>query len=261
MNIGASTACFYPLETEKALQAVMDLGFSKTEIFFNTVSELEEPFVKAMKKAADDRGVKVLSVHPFSSALDNMCIFGEYERRFNDYIGLYQQHCHAAALLGAKIVVIHGAREQRKIDLPDELYFERFAKLIEVGKQEGVTVCQENVHLFKSKHIAFMQKMREALGSDFRMVFDVKQSLRAGHDPFEFLEAMKHDIAHVHLSDNRMPEFDCMPPGRGNFDFARLFRTLQAADYQGDYVIEIYSKGYDVARELTRSKQFFELMK
>lgn len=260
MNIGASTSCFYPLETEKALQKVIDLGFKKAEIFFNTSSELQDAFTKELRRTADDNGVKILSVHPFSSALENSCIFGEYPRRVEDFIGLYQQHCHAAAVLGAGVVVIHGARQNRKIDLPDEVYFERFRRLVELGKAEGVTVCQENVVLFKSQYIAFMEKMRAALGSDFHMVFDVKQALRAGYDPFEFLEAMKHDIAHVHLSDNRMPDFDCMPPGRGQFDFARLFRTLQEADYQGDYVIEIYSKGYEVEKELAFSKQFFETM-
>ena len=258
MNIGASTSCFYPLETEKALQKVIDLGFRKAEVFFNTSSELSDAFTGEMRRTADANGVRIVSVHPFSSALENSCIFGEYPRRVEDFIGLYQQHCHAAAVLGAKVVVIHGARDKRKIELPDEVYFERFRRLVELGKAEGVQVCQENVVLFKSQHIAFMERMRDALGSDFHMVFDVKQSLRAGYDPFDFLEAMKHHIAHVHLSDNRMPEADCMPPGRGSFDFPRLFSTLEAAGYPGEYVIEIYSKGYDVEKELAFSKQFFD---
>ena len=258
MEIGASTSCFYPLETEKALERVIKLGFRKTEIFFNSVSELEAPFVAELKKTADASGVRILSVHPFSSALENMCIFGDYERRFNDYIGLYQQHCNAAAMLGAGVVVIHGAYEKRKIPYSDEAYFERFRKLVEIGKAEGVMVCQENVNKFKSQHIAFMKKMREALGDDFHMVFDVKQSIRAGYEPFDFLEEMKSSIVHVHLSDNLLPEKDCVPPGRGNFDFRRLFATLDSVGYNGDYVIEIYSTGYDVDKELTFSKRYFE---
>ena len=257
MEIGASTSCFYPLETEKSLQKVIDLGFRKTEIFFNSLCELEEPFVKEMKKQADDGGTRVLSVHPFSSALENMCIFGEYPRRFHDYVGVYQQHCHAAALLGADVVVIHGALAKRKIDLPDEAYFDRFAELIEVGKKEGVRVCQENVNLFKSQSLEFCQKMSRYLGDDFNMVFDIKQAVRAGYDPYQFLETMKEDIVHVHVSDHSSKQ-DCMPPGRCSFDFKRLFDTLDGVNYAGDYVIEIYSKGYDVEKELTFSKQYFE---
>lgn len=259
MNIGASTSCFYPLETEKALGKIIDLGFKKTEIFFNTVSELEVPFVRNMKKQADDAGVQVLSVHPFSSNIENNCIFGEYQRRYDDFIDLYRQHCHAAAILGAKTVVIHGAYAKLKRDIPEEHYFNRFASLIEIGKQEGVTVCQENVVRFRSQSIDFLKRMKNYLGDDFHLVFDIKQSIRSGYDPFIFADEMKNDIVHVHLSDNNS-QADCMPPGRGSFDFKRLFSILDGAGYSGDYVIEIYSRGYDVEKELVLSKRYFDNM-
>ena len=92
MEIGASTSCFYPLETEKSLQKVIDLGFKSAEIFFNSSSELEPDFVMEMKKQADAAGVRILSVHPFSSALENTCIFGEYQRRYDDFIDLYKNN-------------------------------------------------------------------------------------------------------------------------------------------------------------------------
>lgn len=259
MDIGASTSCFYPLETEKALKKVIDSGFKKTEIFFNTVSELEDPFVKEMRRQADEGGVQILSVHPFSSNLENNCIFGEYQRRYDDFIGLYRQHCHAAAILGAKILVIHGAYAQLKRPLPEEHYFDRFASLIEIGKQEGVMVCQENVVKFRSQSLDFLKRMKNYLGSDFHMVFDVKQAIRSGYDPFEIVDEMKHSIAHVHLSDNNAGA-DCIPPGRGEFDFGRLFATLDEAKYKGDYVIELYSRGYDIEKELKFSKDFFDKM-
>ena len=96
MQVGASSSCFFPLVTEKSLDNVLSLGFKQTEVFFNTSSELEEPFVKQLRKNADDHGAKVLSVHPFLSALESNCIFAEYERRYDDFIGLYQKHFHAA---------------------------------------------------------------------------------------------------------------------------------------------------------------------
>lgn len=257
MKIGASTSCFYPLETEKSLKKVIETGFKTAEIFFNSSSELEPDFVNDMKKQADGEGVRIVSVHPFSSALENTCIFGEYQRRYDDYIGLYQKHFHAAALLGAKYVVIHGAISRQKRDIPEEHYFERFNTLVELGKQEGICVCQENVVRFRSESLDFLKRMRNALGDNFNMVFDIKQSIRSGYSPFEVLDEMKNEIVHVHISDNNS-ESDCMPPGKGNFDFGRLFNELDKAGYKGDYVIEIYSKGYDVQKELKASREFFE---
>ena len=75
MEIGASTSCFYPLETEKALDKVISLDFKTAEVFFNSPCELEEPFVKQMRKNADAGGTKIVSIHPFSSNLKNNCIF------------------------------------------------------------------------------------------------------------------------------------------------------------------------------------------
>lgn len=257
MEIGASTSCFYPLETEKALGKVIDLGFKTTEIFFNTSSELEEPFVKEMKKQADDSGIRVLSVHPFSAAIENTCIFGEYQRRYDDYIDLYKKHFHAAALLGADICVVHGALAVQKRNLPEEHYFERFAELIRLGKEEGVRICQENVVRFRSQSLDFCKRMKNYIGNDFNMVFDIKQSIRSGYEPFEFIDEMKNDIVHIHISDSN-ENSDCMPPGRGNFDFKKLFNTMSDVGYGGGYVIEIYSKGYDVQQELELSKKYFE---
>ena len=257
MKIGASTSCFYPLLTEKALDKVIDLGFKSCEIFFNSSCELDDAFTTEMKKRADSEDVSILSVHPFSSFIENTCIFGEYERRYDDFIDLYKRQFHAAAVLGADIAVIHGALAVQKRDIPEELYFERFAKLIEFGKAEGVRVCQENVVRFRSQSLDFLKRMRGVFGDDFNMVFDIKQAIRSGYDPFEIVEEMKDSIVHLHLSDNTS-KCDCMPPGRGSFDFARLFKTMDSVGYSGGAVIEIYSKGYDVETELEFSKKYFD---
>ena len=65
MKIGASTACFYPLETEKALKKVCELGYKYAEVFMNAPSELEEPFLKQLNTIAKDGGTDIVSVHPF----------------------------------------------------------------------------------------------------------------------------------------------------------------------------------------------------
>lgn len=255
MILGASTACFYPMETEQALKQICRLGFKTAEVFMNAPSELEDSFTKQLKDIADSSGVKIVSVHPFSSFLESSCIFGDYKRRFDDYIGLYQKTFHAAAKLGAEYVVIHGAVAAPKIPIPDDRYFERFKLLVDMGKKEGVTVCQENVNRFKSQSIEFCKKMRRALNDDFNMVFDIKQTVRAGQDTFAFLNEFKDQIRHIHISDNGNMG-DCLPPGRGRFDFAALKKIMDAAGYNGSAVIEIYSGDYDVYEELKESKVY-----
>lgn len=257
MRLGASTSCFYPLETEKALEQVCKLGFEKAELFFNAPSEYNDSFVKELVHISNYYGTEIISVHPFSSFLESSCIFGDYKRRFDDYIDLYKKTFHAAANLGAKFTVIHGAVAMPKIPIPNERYFERFKLLVDLGEQEGITVCQENVNKFKSQSIAFCKGMRSALGDDFNMVFDIKQTVRAGEDTFAFLNEFKHQIRHLHISDNGA-KGDCLPIGKGSFDFARLKNIMDSADYDGDCVIEIYSGNLDVAKELKESKVYLD---
>lgn len=117
MKFGASTACFYPLETEKALKKVCELGYKYAEVFMNAPSELEEPFLKQLNTIAKDGGTDIVSVHPFSSFMESSCIFTDYQRRFDDFISIYDKTCHAAAVLGAEYVVIHGAVAHPKIPI------------------------------------------------------------------------------------------------------------------------------------------------
>ncbi|MCC8023561.1 MAG: sugar phosphate isomerase/epimerase [Clostridiales bacterium] len=258
MRTGASTSCYYPLETELALERVISLGFSRTEIFFNTFSELEEPFLKGLSNQAKQAGVRVCSVHPFSSFAETQCLFGNYERRADDTIERYKAYFHACNLLGAQIVVLHGAFQKMEGIIPHERYFERFARLSDTAASFGVTLAQENVNAYFSQSPDFLQEMKRQLGGQFKLVFDIKQAVRAGYDPFVFTDLFAQDIVHVHVSDN-LPGADCLLPGSGTFDFRRLLHTLEQTGYNGTYMIEVYFRNAkNMDEELAASRCFLE---
>ena len=50
MRIGASTACLYPMETEKAVATLIENGFRIIEIFFNSFSELELEYLEKLNE-------------------------------------------------------------------------------------------------------------------------------------------------------------------------------------------------------------------
>ena len=53
MNIGISTASYYPLETESALEEIGKSGIKTTEIFFNAESELKDSFIDILEDIKD----------------------------------------------------------------------------------------------------------------------------------------------------------------------------------------------------------------
>ena len=97
--------------------------------------------------------------------------------------------------------------------------------------------------------------MRRYLNDECAFVLDIKQAVRAGFSPFAMLEAMGGKIVHVHLSDHNRDE-NCLPPGKGDFDFSRLFRALSDVGFAGTPVIELYRRNFREIRELTEAKEY-----
>lgn len=254
MEIGISSSCFYPLETEKSLIRVGETGTRKAEVFFNSPSELEKPFLKELNAIKNGYGMEIVSFHPFMSFAEGFYIFSDYKRRFTDSLDFYSYFFEAAAQIGAKLFVLHGAK---KLIIEKGEYAERFHLLNKRANEFGVTVAHENVVDYVGEQPDFMMYLKNQLGKEFKMVLDVKQARRTGVDPFEFISKIGENIAHVHLSDSK-DEFDCLPPGEGSFDFRRLFGELSRKGYNGNYIIELYSNNFSHDEQIVKAKKFLE---
>ncbi len=248
---GISTACVYPEVTEKGLELIGGFGAQSAEVFFNAPSELEESYLKELRRMADGAGVRILSIHPFTSNIEPLFFFSGYLRRHRDGIELYKRFFHAANLLGADLLVFHGDR--REATRPYESYFERFVGLMEAGQRMGVTVAQENVPRCTSWQPRFFEEMAKAL-PEAKFVLDVKQSLRAGFAPMEMAKAMGTGLVHLHISDHDQTH-DCLPVGKGCLDTKKMLEELKRQGFDGGVILEVYRDNYQVYEELGESYQ------
>ena len=256
MNIGASSACFYPMETEKSFQLLCENGFRDIEIFFNSPSETNASFVKQLKAIKDRYGVNVTSVHPYESFGEGYNFFSNYYRRYVDACENYKRFFAAAAELGAKFAIMHGAKF--KYDITKEEYAERFTRLNEIAMTFGCYMAHENVVDFSGARPEFMTLLRDYGKENFKMVLDVKQARKAGVLPEEFIRAVGENIIHVHLSDCTQNS-QCAPPSeKGLFDFGKLFTELEGINYKGKYIIELYSDGFDGIEDIINSAKYLE---
>ena len=250
MDIGLSSACFYPLETEKSIVRAGETGVKTIEIFMNADSEFEPAFVKNMADICKHYGMKVSSVHTMGSFTESYHLFSSYKRRFFEAKDTsFKRHFDVMHTLDAKHLVLHGIKKPGSIS--DEEYYDRFGELTLMGKSEGLLVCQENVVHYRSENPDFLASMGEYIGDDFNMVFDIKQSIRTGINPYEFAEKLHKYIRHIHISDHN-DEFDCIVPCKnGVFDFKRFFDLMKSFGYSGDFIIELYENGFKNDEELT----------
>lgn len=257
MRAGVSTACLYPMETADVLRRLLENGVDCFEIFFNTFSEIQNDYTSTLLNMLSEYNASVKSIHPFTSGYEPYLIFTDYEKRYLETLEFYRYYFFCAAHLGAKIVVLHGDRKTYLNGISDELYFERFAKLAEIGREYGVTLAQENVNLFRSQNPAFIRKMRDYLGDDASFVFDIKQAVRSHNDPYEMCEAMGENLVHIHINDNDENN-DCLLPGKGKTDYKRIFDILKSNNYSGDFIIEVYRSNFAKLNELIDSYQYVQ---
>lgn len=250
MHFGASTASLYPLHVEDAFNELAVRGIKTAEIFANSSCEGQEPYISMLKDTADRYSIDVRSFHPFSSPMESVFLFSTYDRRIEEMVTLYRGFFESMKKLGAEIFVLHGAILSSKC--PDEHYIRQFRMLSDIGREYGITVAQENVCYCMSGRLEFLKMMKRELGSSANFVLDLKQARRSNEDVFSYIDALGDNIIHCHVSDADSDN-DCLPVGKGRFDFAELFRRMEAVGYNGSYIVELYRHNYDSFDELKES--------
>lgn len=253
MIIGVSTASLYPLHAEDAFSELCGLGIKNIEVFANSVYEGSEKCTSDILSLKDKYEVNVTSFHPFSSPMESVFLFSEYDRRIDEMITLYRCFFHSMNRLGAKIFVVHGAILSSKC--PPQHYFRQFRLLAEVGREYGVTVAQENVSYCLSGKLDFLKEMKKELGEYAAFVLDLKQARRSRENPFDYIKELSDSVVHCHLSDAD-GESDCMPLGKGDFDFTQLLKQLDDKGFDGAMIVELYRQNYSEFSELRESVDY-----
>lgn len=250
MRAGVSTACLYPRLLEESFYDLAVNGIDHIEIFFNTDCELRRGFIDGLRSTAARFDVDIPAIHPFTCQMEPMMFFSTYERRVDDILEYYKKYFEVMNKLGAKFLVFHGNKAGTGV--PRELYFERYSRLFRAGRENGVTVLQENVVRCDSGRLSFLREMLMALGDEAQFVLDVKQSVRAQENPFDYLRVLGNAIKHIHMSDHS-EKGDCLMLGRGRFDIRRFVNELVAKDFRGSLIVELYRSNFDNISDLVNN--------
>lgn len=259
MEIGISTASYFgKLQTEDAILDIGAHGVPVCEVFLNSFSEYEPAFVDLLCERVEKAGVKVYSVHPMSMQFEPQ-LFSVHPRQSADAWALFERVLTAGKRLGATHYVMHGPARLfggvKNIGLMRIAPI--FTELAALAKSYGIQLTLENVSWCVFNEPSFGSRLLDVIGGDeLRFTLDVKQAVRSGHDPVEYVHAVGDHIVNLHLCDateleNGTVRYDM--PGFGDYDFPALFRALAAHGYAGPAFIEVYSDMYKEIPVLYRS--------
>lgn len=258
MQIGVSTACLYPLETEKALDELNKLGVKNIEIFLEANSEAEPSFCEKLREKINYYGMNVVSVHAFCAAFEPF-LFSEYKRRSDDALLQYIKTCKAMRYLGASYYTFHGNRNNAVTDnFSYREYCIVFSSLARIAKECGGLLAWENVSWCQSGSTEFLNNCLQYLDkNDFGFTFDFKQALRASQKPEEYIKIMKDNLVNVHVSDYN-EHSPCMLPGTGLRDFQEVVGLLKRYNYDKTMLIEVYNDCYRNYKQIGKSFDYLK---
>lgn len=225
----------------------------------NAFSRIDAARARAIRAAAEGAGVR-LGLHT-SSAVN----VGEYAPVLSEATDAYlRAYIDAAERLGADWIVVHaGFHFTADVTERMEAGLDRLRRVLDHAEARGARLLLENLN--KEPPDAEVHYLAHTL-EEWRWYYDriaspaFGLSFTANHAHLVpegvagFLAAMPLErVAEVRLADcwrNGKEEHLC--PGQGDFDFAGLFRALDAAGYAG-----IYTNAFGSLEDMLAARDLF----
>ena len=259
MQLGLSTAAFYSRwETEEAAAEIAKLPLDCAEVFLQSDSEVTVEFAETVKNNLGH--IACTSVHPLGGYENYMA--GRPARQIRDAFDHYRRILDAAGVLGAKTFVYHGRNTPQLSPLPWNLKWniEAITPMCEEARSRGMAVGWENVCWCQLTVPERVLEAKTAL-PQVRFTLDIKQAMRAGRNPIDYVHAMGDRLCNVHVCDWQEDGRLCLP-GEGIFDFGALMRALRTVGYDGPVIMEPYLALIKSDEALMRSIAFMrDIMK
>lgn len=230
------------------------------ELFLNSFSEYSGEIFDCLMARLLETGLSVYSVHPMSTQFEPQ-LFSLHPRQRGDAWKIYETVLQAGKQLGATHYVMHGpahlsgAAKNLEMDRIAPI----FRDLCALAKSYDIQLTLENVSWCVFCRPSFGAELQQRLDRVLQYTLDVKQALRSGFDPLDFIDAVGDNIVNLHLCDaaTRDERFCLCMPGLGDYDFSKLASALIQRGYAGPAFIEVYS---DMYRELPELYESYESM-
>ncbi len=248
MKLGISTASFYDREhVEATFELFRSMGVDTAEVFLNTFSEYEKPFVDALKERKGD--IRVHSIHARGNNFEPE-LFSSYERLRNDSEQIFRKICYAGYTLGAKNLTFHGpfVKVGRDASINFSKFGERVNQLCDIAESYGLQLAYENVNWTYFSSPDFFKNLKEYC-PNVKATLDIKQAIYSEVDPYKYLDVMEDRLATVHICDMDS-KMNPVLPGRGKFNFEKFFRELNSRIPEITVILEVYNNCYKDYAEL-----------
>lgn len=211
-----------------------------TEVCLNTFSEYEKPYVD---KLSQFRGtMNVAAVSPLSTQFEPQ-LFSPNIRVRSDAELIFKKVCYACFAFGAKFYTFRGPINLDGVKNPDCTWLaQRINQLSDIAASYGVSLSLKNMRWSYAATPDFYKKILE-LCPRLYASFDLFNAEKSGYDLREFLDVCAPQrITLIEVTDTVKGEW-CLP-GRGKYNFERLFADLDKRKIAAPLLIAVRSNSY-----------------
>lgn len=241
-----STISFRRLPLDAALREISDLGFSGVDlgalpgVCDHVPYELTAGAVTEVAATLKASGLAVRSINADVGDL-NRSVDAEERTARDEHL---ERLLDLAVQVGAPAVVLpcgsQGHDPIRDLAADINLVADELRHAARLAAPHGVEIWVESQH---SGRLCFDMERAERLidalrGSSVRSVLDFSHVVASGDDLLTWIERHSSHVAHVHIRDARRGDIH-LTPGNGDVDFAAALAALAAAEYAGDFSLEL----------------------
>jgi len=209
--------------------------------FYSLEKEEFIKFFKGLKQAADDAGLKIWQMHENLSRNDSTAEF----RTKNVLMG--EKALRAAGILGCKYYVIHPVLPYGWGKEPDvrealDVTTETILRLLPMAKNEGVSVCLENIPLPEGHSFSKIKDTKEIVrnidDASVGVCFDTGHCNAMGEDQYESIKMLGKDIFCLHVHDDMNRQDRHLIPYQGQIQWKNVIKGLRDIGFGGCVSIE-----------------------
>ena len=226
--IGIYNLVGWGLSQREMFEKYKQHGFTHVGLYWHLENEDE---IAEMVKNARDFGLEIEIVH--GPLRDNAEIWkeGEVAESYFEYIKMCLANCKKFGI--TKFVMHSAGKEAFKFN---ELGLSRFAKLVGLAKEYGITFFIENLRTVDHS-IYLLEKIQE---DNFKFCLDTGHANIWCYSPMELVEKYKDRVQTVHFNDNDGIEFHDYHyiPFEGTVDWNKLMPMLNKY-YTGPIMLEL----------------------
>jgi len=260
MRYAICNEIFGAISFERSCGEAADAGYEGVEVAPFTIDDdpttITDERAEAAGRAAREAGVAVCGLHWLLVRPDGLHLTTTDDRIRERTIQFLQHLARVCAAMEGKVLVL-GSPKQR--DVPDgESYEDTFRRtrdacrtVAETAAPLGVTLAlepltpQDTNFLTSAAETAKLVRAVDHEGC--RLHLDVRAMCSEPRPVPEIIAAHAGEFVHFHANDPNLGG-----PGSGAVDYAPIFRSLQAAGYDGWVSVEVFDTTLDgraVARQ------------